>query len=705
MAVRHEVENLIRRGNIFYWRARVPVHFKACPKGSRLSLSLQTSDHRKAQVLARRLNTRLAEMRFESEEVMSTKKQLKKLFKHIRDDMLESLEEQNIAAKRIRGAGDVADMELDLEAGWAYQLLAKFGIRQTLTLEGDCTGLLYLQSNGVPKSHIPAIKHNYLAELQIARSPAALDRILQLMHTFDIEDTPLNHERAMSKFFEGRAAALLDIDERHALVDRRLSEFTGGGRGDAAATVTLSPVTDEAANSPSPFGVEYEIDVPEASIPTEEPPVFEPSPPPVTALEVAQSQSETNTDDETKPPRVLSLEEFDREVANVIKNKEHEWSEETARNFASFVGLFKTVLEEHGVKHSGQIEQYHIGQLRLHLNDIPVHWGKGPKLKFMTAPQLRAEGARLREAAQKTGKKPNVGLAPNTIRKHFGNLTHFTDHVRDHGFELAEITINSLRPKKLNAALLRRQQHKPKPDEIVPIFESVIYTGCKDYGRGRKKPGPNVYHDAIYYLPVLFTYLGARRKEFAGLTVDDIQKQDDHHVILIDQNELRGIKNFQSQRALPLPDELVRLGFLDYHAAIKDLGYRPLFPDLFSDKTNNDPGDRFYDVFTPIMREALGEKMWDRALHALRHGLADTLKQMGVSDSVISDIAGRLPDTSETASRYTNPAGLPLMREVLAKYPTITECIEPQPLRLLPWVATKQPPPWAREGKKVETRK
>ena len=30
MAVRHEVENLIRRGNIFYWRARVPAVFAQC---------------------------------------------------------------------------------------------------------------------------------------------------------------------------------------------------------------------------------------------------------------------------------------------------------------------------------------------------------------------------------------------------------------------------------------------------------------------------------------------------------------------------------------------------------------------------------------------------------------------------------------------------------------------------------------------------
>jgi hypothetical protein len=45
MAVRHEVENLIRRGNIFYWRPRVPAALINCGPGSRLSLSLHCSDN------------------------------------------------------------------------------------------------------------------------------------------------------------------------------------------------------------------------------------------------------------------------------------------------------------------------------------------------------------------------------------------------------------------------------------------------------------------------------------------------------------------------------------------------------------------------------------------------------------------------------------------------------------------------------------
>ncbi|MQB33805.1 integrase [Rhizobium rhizogenes] len=51
MAVRHDVENLIRRGNIFYWRARVPTSFARCQPGSRLSLSLHCSDHKKTQAI------------------------------------------------------------------------------------------------------------------------------------------------------------------------------------------------------------------------------------------------------------------------------------------------------------------------------------------------------------------------------------------------------------------------------------------------------------------------------------------------------------------------------------------------------------------------------------------------------------------------------------------------------------------------------
>ncbi|CAN7523905.1 hypothetical protein LJR235_003610 [Pararhizobium sp. LjRoot235] len=139
MAIRHEVENLIRRGNIFYWRARLPKCFINCESGSRLSLSLQSSDHKKAKIIARQLNMRLAELKLKPKNVMADRERLQKLFEHVRDEMLAKLDDISTMAKRNGRASDVVEMELDLEAGWAYQLLAKFGTSRDLTLEGDCS--------------------------------------------------------------------------------------------------------------------------------------------------------------------------------------------------------------------------------------------------------------------------------------------------------------------------------------------------------------------------------------------------------------------------------------------------------------------------------------------------------------------------------------------------------------------------------------
>jgi len=694
MAVRHEVENLIRRGNIFYWRPRVPAAFIHCQPGSRLSLSLHCSDHKKAQIIGRKLNTRLAELKMNPKGPMS-RQQLQKLFEHERDKELERLDDINTLAKRNGRGGDVIEMELDLEAGWACQLVAKFGTRVELALENGCAGLTYLLSNGVPALHVDAIRANYRGELAMARSAAFENGMRRLIYQFEIDDTAANRERATSKMFEGRAAALLDIAERHELVDKSLSEFTGDAR--AVAPMTSVQPADARAVDPDPVPRIVTRQPASALIPFPDDPNIanlDLSPAPATTRVPAPLPLEAEL-------RVVAVEAFEDECEKLIANMGADWEPATARDAMALVRMFKSVLIEHEVRHSGQITQYHIGLLRQHFNDIPTHWGKSARMREMSAPALRAEGDKLRKAAEASGQKAGVGLSSGTIRKHFGNLQHFLKHLKGHGFDIKSWTFEGLRPRKQKAGEIRGKQYKPKPSDIAPIFSSPLYVGCLGLGRGqRREPGTQVFHDSLYYLPILFTYLGPRRREFAGLHVDDIARDEHGYVIILRSNGIRRLKNIQSERMLPLPSELVRLGFIDYLQAIKKLGYEALFPDLFSDKTDNDPGDRFYDTFVPIMQAVLGDKMWGRAIHAFRHGFADTLKQAGVSQDVIEDISGRLAEGNETGTRYTNPAGLPLMRSVLKHYPIISSVIEAKPLQLLPWVENRQPPPWAREGKK-----
>jgi hypothetical protein len=59
MAARHEVQNLVRRGHVYYWRARVPRELGGDVE-KRLSLILGVSDHYRARRIARRPNRVLA---------------------------------------------------------------------------------------------------------------------------------------------------------------------------------------------------------------------------------------------------------------------------------------------------------------------------------------------------------------------------------------------------------------------------------------------------------------------------------------------------------------------------------------------------------------------------------------------------------------------------------------------------------------------
>lgn len=128
-----------------------------------------------------------------------SKQQLQKLFEHERDKELERLDEINTLARRNGRGGNVEEMELDFEAGWACQLVLKFGSRTELTLESGCAGLTYLLNNSVPISHIDAIRANYRGELAIARSPGFEEGIRRLIYNFEIDDTVANRQRAMSK--------------------------------------------------------------------------------------------------------------------------------------------------------------------------------------------------------------------------------------------------------------------------------------------------------------------------------------------------------------------------------------------------------------------------------------------------------------------------------------------------------------------------
>lgn len=690
---RHHVENLVLRGPIFYWRARVPVGFRSTGTNARLSLSLRLSDRKKASLVARRLNAMLLELEMVPKARMATKEQLAKIFALEAEAMRAEIEALDLSAKRTGTLRDPEHREADRQVGWAYRMLHTFGSGEEVSFaEGSETREALIEA-GAQADDLPFIEATYRAEREITnsdrkgvtRSPFLRD-VLHRMAQVELEDTPLGRDAAIEEIFRARADTLLASAE-----DTRKPKLTGERapeRQPIVASAALLPPR------PAVLWAEAEAEpqaAPELAVPSE--PAVIHAEPAIIAQPVPQAKP-------TKPKTArkdLPLSGFDAELENLISNKKDEWEEDTASDVRVLVGIFRGILSEHGVAHSGEITQEHVAALRQHFNHILPLYGRSPRLRALSPAELRAESRRRADEASAKGEKIELGLSRATIRRHLGNLDHFPKHLRSSHFTVPEWTFEGLRPKKPPKGEVRLQQVKPKPEDVRPLFDIPFFKGRRSVEEP-EVPGDLVFHSANYYLPMLYTYLGPRRKEFAGLMVDEIVHAEGCWALQIKASEVRRIKNVQSHRLLPVPNELLRLNFIEYVERLKGLGQKMLFPELFSPYLQkNDPGDRFYKDFVPVAENCMPGGLWKRPIHALRHGFADTLKQAGVSEGVIEDISGRLGQT-ETATRYTNPAGLSLIQLIISRYPVITGHLEPQPIRLLPWVEQMQPPPWA--GKK-----
>lgn len=675
MARRHDVQNLLRRGNICYWRPRLPSSLPQSGLNQKLSFSLRQSDHHRARFMARRLNTMLAEMRFRRDLGTSRQDALKALFKAEIDRMCEMMDDLVTASKATGTSHKSYHLEADLMNGWAFRLLEVFGTATDLSFDVDCPGRRHLLQHNVPVDFIPVIAETYRQERQFARTHLFEKPLKDDMGDVGLDVTRLNIERARSEIFRAKADVLLNTQSLYPSTEKPEPEPIARELIPCDEPLSLQPVLEPAA---------VHAAAPQEALPaTSEP----------RTVETKIIEDEEIVAD--KSPANLPVADFLEKFDILLRNKRKEWRPETASDVGVVVRMFIDILVENGVEHSGQIRQAHLAALRDYFSLVPTNYGQSSRLRSLSVPELRALGQKmLEEADDDSGAR--VGLGAQTIRKHLGNLQTFRDFLAARGHSIVPFEMKGLRPSKKRASELASLTPKPGPDKTELMFKMPIFSGCvseveMDLG------GSETIHNSLYFMPMMLVYLGMRRAEAAGLMVDDVVETASGWAIDIRSNEIRGLKTPQSARMLPIPPELLRLGFLDYVEKVRSLGYRPLFPELCNpfDRKNADPGDRFYKNFNPLFvaNATNGGPQWIRVLHALRHGHADTLKQNGVSPELIEDIHGR-DGASQTTIRYTNPAGLPLLKDLLSRYPVVTGHLEPKPIRLLSFVDAKEPAPW-----------
>lgn len=258
---------------------------------------------------------------------------------------------------------------------------------------------------------------------------------------------------------------------------------------------------------------------------------------------------------------------------------------------------------------------------------------------------------------------------------------------------------------------VKRGKENPRPpwrkEHLACLFNAPLYTGCDGALHRLKNDGPRlgIWHDAAYWAPLIWFYTAACREEICGLEIQDVIL--DHptpHFHIRDNltrgrdGEKAGEKTDSRNRLLPIPPEVLRLGFAEYVRAIAEEGHVALFPELYCNEEKRG-GGFFYDRAWRHMVAYIGDRMplpeavngKGADIHSIRSLGSSFYEVDGVNDILRADVMGHSRQGTNAVSysqREKTEGENVILAEGLAfmsRYvPVITEHLTAAPIRLLP---------------------
>jgi integrase len=345
------------------------------------------------------------------------------------------------------------------------------------------------------------------------------------------------------------------------------------------------------------------------------------------------------------------------------------WDDKLCRQAISTVAVFELLI---GVKPFASCTQEDLANFKRKLRLLPKRYD-------MTSEKSRQ--IVLAAAAEKpTGLlAAEFGLAPSTINRHITALRVIHRWAATVGVAAPEWKFENLHVGISKKKRARNQRPPTSPDDLKKLFALPIFTGCQPHRggtgqamlRARFTPGATIVHDAFYWVPLIAHYAGVRREENCKLRPADFRELDGIHYIQIEETETGRVKNEGSVRAVPIHRELIRLGLLEFVEACRKEGRDVLFPELRPMNRTQRFGDVFYKRCWVNIR-AKGGLSPKADIHGARHRFSTALKDQRVESEFRADLMGHVGKTI-TEERYSEPAELRLLREMVNQLPSMTD--------------------------------
>lgn len=217
------------------------------------------------------------------------------------------------------------------------------------------------------------------------------------------------------------------------------------------------------------------------------------------------------------------------------------------------------------------------------------------------------------------------GNSAATVTKQLGALSSLLQYSATNDF----ISTNVAAGVRVARTKVEKKTRLPYDiEDLNRIFASPIYT------TGQRPQGGA--GEAAYWLPLLALFTGARLEELGQLQRKDLKQLDNiWYINISDEAEGASLKTYSSRRRVPIHQELLKLGLIEYAHRHIDKIFPSLKADIHQSLTGN-----FSKWWGRYGREVVGITDKRKVFHSFRHAFKDACRNSGIHQEIHDAFTG-----------------------------------------------------------------
>lgn len=235
-------------------------------------------------------------------------------------------------------------------------------------------------------------------------------------------------------------------------------------------------------------------------------------------------------------------------------------------------------------------------------------------------------------------------LSGKTINQHIGMLGSAWNKAHSRGDIDEALSANPFARRKVDEGPAPESNPELSKTELEALFALPIFTRGERPKQGRG--------EAVYWLPLMLLWTGARPEEVAQLTLSDFRFDDERQrwVMRITDTEMhehKGRRTLKTQskgtgrRTFPVPMPLIELGLIDYIQWLRDHGETTLFPKLRTKSERGTIFDSFSRWFVPHLKaQGIISEGSRRPMREFRHNWTTEARKVGMPEDAREFIQG-----------------------------------------------------------------